>query len=129
MREGDRGARTKTRTRTRTDDGARAAVLAGERVGGAAGRGVGRRDGVELADAPSDVEPAEDIVSRIARQSWSPMKVITNDEYAKVLEEKVLKLEVEIAILDDKIAAVRDNARQQATESPKVDNSEWVRLA
>ena len=42
-----------------TDDGACAAVPAGERVGGgAARRGVGRGDGVELADAPADVEPA-----------------------------------------------------------------------
>jgi hypothetical protein len=44
---------------------------------------------------------------RLAKKSWSPMKFISDEEYADMLREKMLKLDVEVAILDDKITALK----------------------
>ncbi|KAK3680294.1 hypothetical protein LTR78_000672 [Recurvomyces mirabilis] len=44
---------------------------------------------------------------RIAAKSWSPMKFISNEDYADMLREKVLKLDVEIAVIDDRIEALK----------------------
>ncbi|KAK6440699.1 hypothetical protein LTR95_003085 [Oleoguttula sp. CCFEE 5521] len=46
------------------------------------------------------------------KTSWSwadllPVKHMTNEEYAEILREKLLKVDVEISILDDKMAALK----------------------
>ncbi|EXJ84348.1 hypothetical protein A1O3_05015 [Capronia epimyces CBS 606.96] len=43
-----------------------------------------------------------------------PMKSLTDDEYAHLLQDKLLKLEAEISILDDQIATLRAASKQQA---------------
>nr|POF14067.1 hypothetical protein CFP56_03091 [Quercus suber] len=53
-------------------------------------------------------------VQRIASSKWSPIQVMTDDDYAKVLNERMLKVEVEISILDDKIAALKTQQQERA---------------
>ena len=53
---------------------------------------------------------------RMSEKSWTPFKVLTNEEYADMLKEKMLKVEVEISIIDDKIAALKE---QQKVEDVK----------
>ena len=55
---------------------------------------------------------------RMAEKSWSPMTFMTNEEYAVILREKLLKVDVEIAVLDDKLDALR---RLQAEDVAVVD--------
>ncbi|CAN8097362.1 unnamed protein product [Discula destructiva] len=50
---------------------------------------------------------------------WSPMMKLTDHEYENILEEKVLRLEAEIAIIDDKIAALRAQQADQTKVPPK----------
>lgn len=57
--------------------------------------------------APTDRQPKENFWKRMSDKSWTPFKMLTNDEYSDMLKEKMLKVDVEIAILDDKIAALR----------------------
>lgn len=38
---------------------------------------------------------------------WSPMKKLTDEEYEHILEEKLLRLDAEIAIIDDNIADLK----------------------
>lgn len=47
-------------------------------------------------------------------QSLIPMKHLTNEQYAEMLKERLLKVEVEMAILDDKIAALKKEQQPQA---------------
>ena len=49
----------------------------------------------------------------MAQKSWSPVTVMTNEEYATMLREKMLKVDVEIAVLEDKIAALRALQQQE----------------
>ncbi|CZT19735.1 uncharacterized protein RCC_05590 [Ramularia collo-cygni] len=67
--------------------------------------------------APKDLnlEPKKNFWKRMSERSWTPFRVLSNDEYAEMLREKVLKLDVEIAVLDDKIVALREQqAREEA---------------
>lgn len=51
------------------------------------------------------------------------MKHLTNEQYAEMLKERLLKVEVEISILDDKIAALKKGQEQRGSsvqpEDPK----------
>lgn len=38
---------------------------------------------------------------------WSPLKRLTDDEYIDLMMEKKLKVSVEIALIDDRIAELR----------------------
>lgn len=43
----------------------------------------------------------------VAAQSWSPFSVLTDAQYEDILREKILKLDVEIALINDRIQATR----------------------
>lgn len=66
-----------------------------------------------LSSPPTNAE-REPFWTRLARQRWSPVRALSDEEYIEMLREKMLKVDVEIAILDDKIAELR---RQQEQES------------
>nr|OQO23488.1 hypothetical protein B0A51_08928 [Rachicladosporium sp. CCFEE 5018] len=64
------------------------------------------------------------------KSSWSwadllPMKHMTNDEYAEILREKLLKVDVEISILDDKMAALKS---QQTSGSAEAETPQTAAL-
>lgn len=63
--------------------------------------------------APTDVRPRENFWKRMSEKSWTPFKVLTNDEYAEMLRDRMLKLDVEIAVLDDKIAALKEQQQRE----------------
>lgn len=39
---------------------------------------------------------------------WSPVKVLSDDEYAIMLQEKLLRVKVEIALVEESIAVLKD---------------------
>ena len=53
-------------------------------------------------------------MERIADSKWSPMEALTDERYEDMLQEKLLKIEAEIAIIDDKIEGFRRKAKEQA---------------
>lgn len=48
---------------------------------------------------------------------WSPLTPLTDKEYENMLQEKILKLDAEIAMVDDNIAVLRE--KQKSTENQK----------
>ncbi|KAK2012334.1 hypothetical protein LZ32DRAFT_605560 [Colletotrichum eremochloae] len=48
--------------------------------------------------------------------SWSPLKKLSDDEYRNMIDEKMLKIDAEIALIDDKIAELR--AAKEANPPP-----------
>ncbi|KAK3721520.1 hypothetical protein LTR37_003076 [Vermiconidia calcicola] len=64
---------------------------------------------------------------RMSEKSWSPVKIMNDEEYAEMLREKMLKVDVEISIIDDKIAALRNQHEiEGAKESPSPSPEEGV---
>lgn len=52
-------------------------------------------------------DPKENFWTRMAKKSWSPITVMTDAEYADLIRERLVKVEAEIAVIDDKIAELR----------------------
>ncbi|KAF7173453.1 hypothetical protein CNMCM5623_005656 [Aspergillus felis] len=47
--------------------------------------------------------PSKPILQRMADSKWIPLKTLSDDEYRGILSEKLLGIEAEIAIIDEKI--------------------------
>lgn len=51
---------------------------------------------------------------------WSPVKVLSDDEYENLLREKMLRVDADIAILDESIEAVKAEAEKQKTQGKEI---------
>ncbi|KAF2997038.1 hypothetical protein E8E13_000478 [Curvularia kusanoi] len=61
-------------------------------------------------------EKRKNFMERIAEMKWSPMEVLTDERYEEMLQERLLKIEVEIALVDDRIEGFRQKAREAAAK-------------
>ncbi|KAF2489633.1 hypothetical protein BU16DRAFT_471127, partial [Lophium mytilinum] len=67
--------------------------------------------------------PAEgNIIHRMAKSRWSPMKFLSDEEYEHMLQEKLLSIEAEIAMIDDTIDKFKKERDQDSIASPKEDD-------
>jgi hypothetical protein len=48
---------------------------------------------------------------------WSPVKVLTDTEYENMLQEKLLRVNAEIALIDENIEALRAQEREMAAKN------------
>lgn len=48
------------------------------------------------------------------RSKWNPLKKLTDQEYIDMMLEKVLRVEADIALIDDRIAELRQKSREEA---------------
>ena len=53
---------------------------------------------MEQADAPS-----KPFLQRLADSKWVPLRSLSDDDYRGMLSEKLLSIEAEVALLDEKI--------------------------
>jgi len=73
-------------------------------------------------------KPAVPRSERPRRGFWESMTSIglvthlTDEQYAEMLRERLLKVDVEIAILDDKIAAIKNDQAVQSVEEQSPEN-------
>jgi hypothetical protein len=72
---------------------------------GAGGQGLVNKV-TEIREEARNAKPNEDGPAWM-RSKFSPVKKLTDQEYEDVMEEKKLKLDAEIALIDDKIAELR----------------------
>jgi hypothetical protein len=59
---------------------------------------------------------------RAMNSSWSPVKRLSDEDYAKMLEEKLLRVEVDIAIIDDEIAKFKEEQQSNAAERSSAED-------
>ena len=57
-------------------------------------------DGQPQVEKPS-------VWQRLAESKWTPVKYVSDEDYQKMLEEKLLSVEAELALLDEKIEKMR----------------------
>ncbi|CAN9257153.1 unnamed protein product [Alternaria alternata] len=60
--------------------------------------------------ARGEDKPRENFMQKIAKSKWSPMQVLTDDDYENMMQEKLLRVEAQIAVIDDKIDAFKKQA-------------------
>lgn len=51
--------------------------------------------------------PPPNILQRITRSKWSPMQELTNEKYEEILKERMLRLDAEIAIIEEDVKKLR----------------------
>lgn len=60
---------------------------------------------------------------RVAEMKWSPLTVVSDEDYGNMLKEKLLRVEAEIALVDEEMERLRGEERRikerQDRESPK----------
>ncbi|KAF2851554.1 hypothetical protein T440DRAFT_394520 [Plenodomus tracheiphilus IPT5] len=78
--------------------------------------------------AKGEDRPKESLMHRFAKSKWSPMTVLSDEEYERLMQEKMLYFEAQIAVIDDRIAEFRkqaaDATRQEArtaSQTPTTD--------
>ena len=65
----------------------------------------------------TDQSPAQSFLQKLASKKWIPVKSLSDEEYESMLQEKLVKLEAEIALIDDGIASLK------ATEKINIPNT------
>lgn len=68
--------------------------------------------GAALQNRIKSKEQSESWFRKVIDGKWSPITRITNEDWERILEEKLLRVETEIAVLDDSIEELRNNERQ-----------------
>lgn len=56
-------------------------------------------------------ERQKPILQRMSQSKWFPMKSIPDDDYARTLKERSMNLDAEIALIDEKIEALKSQRR------------------
>lgn len=59
-------------------------------------------------------------MDKIAKSWWSPMQVLSDEDYEKMMQEKLLRVEADIAMIDDKIAALRKQAVEREVQQHQI---------
>jgi hypothetical protein len=54
---------------------------------------------------------------------WSPIKRLSDEDYAAILEERVLQLEADIALIDERIEEIRKSEQQAKKDAAQAGNS------
>lgn len=67
--------------------------------------------------------PSKPIIQRIADSKWIPLKTLSDDDYKGILNEKVLSIEAEMALIDEKIDEL-EKAKRNAPEPVVTESTE-----
>lgn len=74
------------------------------------------RNSAEIREKIQSNEPRANFMQKLAKSKWSPMTALSDEEYENMLQEKLLQVEAEIAIIDDRIAGYRRKAKEMETQ-------------
>lgn len=71
-----------------------------------------------------EVDGKDGFWRRLADKKWSPITVMSDEEYEALLKKKMLNVDVELAVIDDKIAAFREQQRKEEKKGGQSKNEE-----
>ncbi len=88
-------------------------ILPGMLFFGAAGA-VGQKI-MDSRTSPDGAKDEKDLRGSWINSKWSPVKVLSDDEYETLLQEKMLRVDADIAIVVEGIEAVKTDAAAQGS--------------
>lgn len=68
------------------------------------------------AAVPSD-EPSKSMTDRFLESSWSPVRRISDEEYRGRLDEQLIRIEADIALVDERIAKLESEDAEETRKS------------
>lgn len=75
------------------------------------------------AAQPSPSSPRPSIVQQLTESKWVPLKALSDQQYEEMLQEKLLKVEIEISVIDGKIATLKAAEDKLPLIGPRTDVS------
>lgn len=66
--------------------------------------------------ARGEDRPKETLMHKIAKSKWSPMQVLSDEDYERMMQEKLLRVEADIAMIDDKIEMLKKQAAEMEAQ-------------
>jgi len=90
---------------------------------GAAGQAVYNQSMTRSTDSPQTTASSSEKLTWM-NSKWSPVKVLSDTEYEKMLQEKLLRVNVEIALIDDSIKDLRAQEQEIAANKTVPESKE-----
>lgn len=72
---------------------------------------------------PTNATPDNKSKTSWLDSKWSPVTPMTDTEYATFIQDKILKFDVEVSMIDDQLAALRARKAQRVTKDPPQEYS------
>ena len=63
-------------------------------------------------EVSSQLEDRKSLWHRMAQSKWSPIQVLPDEEYEQILKEKILKIDVDLAMLEEDIEKLKSDSQQ-----------------
>ncbi|KAE9983537.1 hypothetical protein BLS_004119 [Venturia inaequalis] len=92
-------------------------VLGGTIFGYVGQKGYNSLDRKNTEAITTPIAPKEPLWRRMVNSKYSPMSVLTNKQYEEILQEKLLRVDTEIAIIDDDIAKLRTESKVEKSKT------------
>ncbi len=64
---------------------------------------------LDKREAPAVQDSTQSMWRRMANSRFSPMKVLSDEQYKKMLQEKLVRVEAEIGLIDEEIEKMKDS--------------------
>jgi hypothetical protein len=55
----------------------------------------------------SESGPHRSVMQRLTESEWAPLKALSDQQYEEILQQKLLKIDVELSMIDEKIATLK----------------------
>jgi hypothetical protein len=69
----------------------------------------------------TEAKPSSLKLKDVLDSKWSPVKLLSSEDYKKILSEKLLAVDAEIALIDEEMASLRANKLD--TQAPNETNT------
>ena len=89
-------------------------------VVGASGQGIFNMLDARHTEAQG-IEGKQDggILQKVVESGWTPFKVLTDENYADMVRERILKLDAEIAVAKDEMKRIEDSSLEPVENARK----------
>jgi hypothetical protein len=67
----------------------------------------------------SESSPRRSIIQRLTESEWAPLKALSDQQYEEMLQQKLLKIDVELSMIDEKIATLKAAKDDTPPASPR----------
>ncbi|KAI9726540.1 MAG: hypothetical protein M1834_008982 [Cirrosporium novae-zelandiae] len=74
------------------------------------------RHTIAVRSKAEDEGTAKSFLMRLGESKWVPFKVLTDEEYEETLQEKLLRIDTEIALIDSEISNLRNETKNQESK-------------
>jgi hypothetical protein len=96
---------------------------------GAAGQAIYNSANSRKSDLSGGTAEDETRKNSWLNSEWSPMKVLSDKEYEEILREKLLRVNVEIALVDENITALKAEEQKPANKETDIEQKNGLRTA